>query len=86
PSVDLETTVTALTPSFWKNKVVNDFEKSVFPKYPEIEKIKNKLYDMGALYASMTGSGAAVFGLFDNRPNVEKEFGNSFVWQEQLEK
>lgn len=50
----------------WKNYLINDFEKSIFPKYPKIEQIKNALYDQGAVYASMSGSGSAVFGLFDS--------------------
>jgi len=52
----------------WKDFVVNDFEKSVFKKYPEIEKLKNSMYQMGATYASMSGSGSAVFGLFRHSP------------------
>ncbi len=48
----------------WGNIVVNDFEKTVFPKYPEIQNLKETLYRMGALYASMSGSGSAVFGIF----------------------
>ncbi len=52
----------------WKHVVKNDFEKSVFPQYPEIEKLKNLLYEIGAVYASMSGSGSAVFGLFRHLP------------------
>lgn len=48
----------------WRDVLVNDFERSVFPKHPEIAKIKQRLYDEGAVYASMSGSGSAVFGLF----------------------
>jgi len=44
--------------------LVNDFEEVVFPKYPEIEYIKKRLLDVGAFYASMSGSGSTVFGLF----------------------
>lgn len=52
----------------WKDVIKNDFEKSVFEKYPEIEELKNSLYKMGALYASMSGSGSAVFGVFSGLP------------------
>ncbi len=52
----------------WKGFVVNDFEKTIFPRFPEIEKWKKKLYDLGALYASMSGSGSAVFGIFRHLP------------------
>jgi len=49
----------------WKDLIVNDFESSVFARYPEIKKIKNDLYEMGAVYASMSGSGSSVYGIFD---------------------
>jgi len=52
----------------WKNELVNDFETSIFSKYSNVEKTKHKLYDLGAIYASMSGSGSAVFGLFDTLP------------------
>jgi 4-diphosphocytidyl-2-C-methyl-D-erythritol kinase len=52
----------------WKTVVKNDFEKSVFPQFPEIEKLKNQLYEAGAVYASMSGSGSAVFGIFRHSP------------------
>jgi 4-diphosphocytidyl-2-C-methyl-D-erythritol kinase len=48
----------------WKDKLVNDFEGPVFERYPLIRNVKEKLYDSGALYASMSGSGSAVYGLF----------------------
>jgi 4-diphosphocytidyl-2-C-methyl-D-erythritol kinase len=48
----------------WKNELVNDFERSVFIQYPEIKAIKNKLYENGAVYASMSGSGSTVYGIF----------------------
>jgi len=48
----------------WKDYVVNDFEKGVFAKHPEIAALKQKFYDSGAIYAAMSGSGSAVFGLF----------------------
>lgn len=48
----------------WKNHLVNDFEKPLFQKFPELLSIKKGLYEAGAFYASMTGSGSAVYGLF----------------------
>ena len=48
----------------WRDLIVNDFEASVFPTHPAIAAMKETMYERGALYASMTGSGAAVFGLF----------------------
>jgi 4-diphosphocytidyl-2-C-methyl-D-erythritol kinase len=54
--------------SEWQLK--NDFEPSVFAQFPVVERIKNLLYQEGAVYASMTGSGSAVFGLFRNKPLI----------------
>ena len=48
----------------WKDTLINDFEASVFPQYPVIGEIKEELYHQGAIYASMSGSGSSVFGLF----------------------
>ncbi|MCD8029932.1 MAG: 4-(cytidine 5'-diphospho)-2-C-methyl-D-erythritol kinase [Bacteroides sp.] len=48
----------------WKHHLVNDFEESVFPQYPQIAAIKDFLYEQGAIYASMSGSGSSVFGIF----------------------
>jgi 4-diphosphocytidyl-2-C-methyl-D-erythritol kinase len=60
--------------SDWKNLIVNDFEKSVFPKYPQIAELKQHLYDLGASFASMSGSGSAVFGIFRHLPiDLEKK-------------
>ena len=51
----------------WRALLVNDFEKSVFAKYPEVSVIKEKLYELGAEYASMSGSGSAFFGIFKEK-------------------
>ena len=56
--------VLALPVSQWRDCVVNDFEASVFANHPEIAALKERFYADGAVYSSMTGSGAAVFGLF----------------------
>jgi 4-diphosphocytidyl-2-C-methyl-D-erythritol kinase len=48
----------------WKYSITNDFEKNIFNKYPKIKESKQKLYDSGAIYSSMTGTGSAVYGLF----------------------
>ena len=65
--------------SEWRGLIKNDFEKSVFSKYPEIEKIKNNLYEMGAVYASMSGSGSSVYGIFDSVPVQNALFDGCFV-------
>ena len=54
----------------WKDELVNDFEKSVFELFPEIKKIKKDLYEAGAIYASMTGSGSTIFGIFEMKATL----------------
>jgi len=60
--------ILSLPVHFWKDKVVNQFESSVFQAYPETGHIKEQLYNLGAIYASMSGSGSCVFGIFDELP------------------
>lgn len=62
--------IDSLTIEQWKKNVYNDFEKVIIPMHPEIADLKEKLYQMGAMYASMSGSGSTVFGLFSKKPNV----------------
>jgi 4-diphosphocytidyl-2-C-methyl-D-erythritol kinase len=54
----------------WRNHVYNDFEEPVFAAHPAIGSLKKELYEAGALYASLSGSGAAVYGIFDSAFNV----------------
>jgi 4-diphosphocytidyl-2-C-methyl-D-erythritol kinase len=68
----------------WRNLLKNDFEYSVFSNYPTIKVLKDKLYSLGALYASMSGSGATVFGIFENEFNAADEFPNTTVWASYL--
>ncbi len=65
----------------WRNVIKNDFEKSVFKFYPEIEKLKHTLYEMGAVYASMSGSGSALFGVFRELPENFKSHFQKDVFQ-----
>lgn len=57
----------------WRQELVNDFEESVFALHPEIGSIKERLYAMGATYAAMSGSGSALFGLFQEEPQQLSE-------------
>jgi 4-diphosphocytidyl-2-C-methyl-D-erythritol kinase len=68
----------------WKGLIKNDFEESVFEEYPEIENIKNQLYNSGAIYASMSGSGSSVYGIFKNEIDLKSEFKNNFIYTELL--
>lgn len=68
----------------WRELMVNDFEESVFPQFPGIKEIKEKLYKQGAIYAAMTGSGSSVFGLFkpEDTKTAEEDFGKkAFVYR-----
>ncbi len=58
----------------WKEKLINDFEAPVFSAFPEIATIKEKLYDAGAVYASMTGTGSTVYGIFETSPAIKNLF------------
>jgi 4-diphosphocytidyl-2-C-methyl-D-erythritol kinase len=70
--------------SCWKDLLENDFEKTIFPDYPELLEIKESLYNQGAEYASLSGSGAALFGIFSAQlPSLN--FGKDyFVFQGKL--
>lgn len=62
----------------WCTYMHNDFEESVFKKHPTLGAIKQQLYDAGAIYASMSGSGSSIYGIFKEKPNIT--FSNYFVW------
>nr|WP_302687361.1 4-(cytidine 5'-diphospho)-2-C-methyl-D-erythritol kinase [uncultured Prevotella sp.] len=63
----------------WKEELVNDFEEPIFKMHPELEAIKQKLYDQGAVYASMSGSGSALYGIFKEEPKgIEEQFDGMF--------
>ena len=62
----------------WKSNLKNDFEVSIFSAYPEIAQLKQQLYDLGALYTSMSGSGSTVFALFENKLKEEIKFPSSY--------
>ena len=64
----------------WATSLKNDFEDSVFIKYPLIGEIKEKLYQQGAIYASMSGSGSAVYGIFDKPVELKNQFQNIICW------
>ena len=63
----------------WKDLLVNDFEPSIFSLYPIVKTIKENLYEQGAVYASMSGSGSAVYGLFNEKPQF-KDIENYPHW------
>lgn len=70
-------------PETWRKRLVNDFEKPVSDRHPVIATIRNKLYKQGAVYASMSGSGASVFGLFRQEPDPAP-FSSFTHWKGEL--
>lgn len=68
----------------WPELLVNDFEEPVFKYYPELREIKNKLYKSGAFFASMSGSGSAIYGLFRTTPQVENLFEGYTLWKGEV--
>lgn len=65
----------------WKGRIANDFESSVFPSHPRVSAIRDRLYEMGASYACMSGSGSTVFGLFRQSADISQDFGDCFTFQ-----
>ena len=65
----------------WKEELQNDFEIPLFAEYPEIEKLKNDLYELGATYASLSGSGSSVFGLFKKEINIDNSNWNNYFYK-----
>lgn len=73
--------------NMWRSSMKNDFEASVFAKFPETADIKEKLYALGAFYASMSGSGSAFYGIFETEQSddaLSVLFPDCFRWQCRL--
>lgn len=68
----------------WKGVLKNDFEPSIFEKNPVIGRLKEKMYGLGAAYASMSGSGASVFGIFETPVDLKKDFPGLDYWSGEL--
>lgn len=68
----------------WRTTVCNDFEDSLFPKYPVLGEIRQQLYEVGAVYASMSGSGSTVYGIFNAPVVLPNQFRDYSVWQGKL--
>ncbi len=69
----------------WKTILKNDFEQTIFAKYPILSDLKNRLYEMGARYASMSGSGSTIYGIFDKEITIKNNFPKDYhTWSEKL--
>ena len=64
----------------WNGMVKNDFEESVFQKHPLLKELKDSLYSSGAKFASMSGSGSSLFGIFDSAPHLPVEIQKYVIW------
>jgi 4-diphosphocytidyl-2-C-methyl-D-erythritol kinase len=64
----------------WKNLIINDFEEIVFKKYPIIKDFKEKLYRLGAVYSSMSGSGSVVYGIFNKKPDIPVNMRGNIIY------
>ncbi len=65
----------------WKNLLVNDFEETVGDKFPLIRQLKQELYQAGARYAAMSGSGSSIFGIFREAPRLTREVKKYVIWK-----
>ena len=79
PGVHLGRVVTK-TVGEWKGEVINDFEKGIFRRYPELEILKRELLSAGAIYASLSGSGSSLFGIFTGPPELPDNLSRYMVW------
>ncbi|MDQ3046738.1 MAG: 4-(cytidine 5'-diphospho)-2-C-methyl-D-erythritol kinase, partial [Bacteroidota bacterium] len=80
----LEEDIQNLSPDQWKEHIHNDFEDSIFPQFPELKKIKEELYSRGAIYASMSGSGSTLYGIFNEATDLKEVFKDCFVFEGRL--
>jgi 4-diphosphocytidyl-2-C-methyl-D-erythritol kinase len=81
PSVSLEEILSNTKPENWTSLLQNDFESSVFYHFPEIKNLKDKLYNLGAIYASLSGSGSAVYGIFKKNNLPDLNLIKPFLYQ-----
>ncbi len=65
----------------WKGLIIHDFEKNALIKYPLLLTLKRSLYEAGALYASMSGSGSALYGIFETPPQLPEEVRRYIIWK-----
>lgn len=71
---------------YWKKELVNDFEEPLFKKYPLLRQTKEMLYEKGAIYSQMSGSGSTIYGLFEKEVDLKriKQDNFTFIYQEKI--
>lgn len=72
----------SINPAKWKGVIENDFEASVFQQFPAIQELKETMYNLGAVYAAMSGSGSTVFGIFNSE--IEIPMNIPVIWKGRL--
>ncbi|HLN54681.1 MAG TPA: 4-(cytidine 5'-diphospho)-2-C-methyl-D-erythritol kinase [Bacteroidales bacterium] len=79
PTSDL-TELIQSPPAEWRNRIVNDFEKFAFAKFPLTGQIKEALYNAGAIFSLMSGSGSTIFGIFIDKPLIPRELVRFIIY------
>lgn len=81
PSVNCRDVVATMPINEWKANLTNDFENSIFPKLPILKTVKEAMYEAGAVYASMSGSGSTIYGIFPNKIDKHAALKNNKISQ-----
>jgi 4-diphosphocytidyl-2-C-methyl-D-erythritol kinase len=84
PDMPIERILSDIPLSDWSENLKNDFEKALFPDYPALFNLKKMLFDRGALYVTMSGSGSALVGIFEETPQFNGLDEKFFFWTCQL--
>jgi len=71
--------------SDWKETLINDFEPGIFTKYPLLAQIKQKVYESGAVYSAMSGSGSSVIGVYKEKPVLKDDLKQWILWEEFIQ-
>lgn len=80
PDVDLREILETKPIATWKDFLRNDFEEPLFGEFPVLGQVRRQLYSHNALYAGMSGSGAAVYGIFDKEVDLKEYFPGMTCW------